>query len=58
MSTKGLILSCIIDAMGGQDVATADIPGDFLQTGYDKGDIHINMEEGMVTQSEEIGPAY
>ena len=26
------------------DVATSDIPGAFLQTDYDKGDIHMNME--------------
>ena len=38
------MLSCIIDAMEGQDVATSDIPGDFLQNDYDKGDININME--------------
>ena len=30
MSTEGLILSCMIDSMEGQEVATADIPGAFL----------------------------
>ena len=32
LSTKFLMLSCMIDAMEGQDVATVDITGDFLQT--------------------------
>ena len=37
------MLLLIIDAMEGQDAATADIPGDFLQTEYEKGEIHIKM---------------
>ena len=37
------MLSCMIDAMEGRDVATADISGDILQIDYDKGDIHINI---------------
>ena len=44
MSTEGLMLSLIIDAMEGRDVATAYISGAFLKTYYDKGDIHIKME--------------
>ena len=44
VSTEGLMLSYIIEAMEGQDVATADIPGYFLQNYYYKGDIYINME--------------
>ena len=44
VSTEGLMLSCMIDAMEGQEVTTADIPGAFLQTDYDKEDIHIKME--------------
>ena len=36
VSTEGLMLSCMIDAMKGREVATVDIPGAFLQTGYDK----------------------
>ena len=30
VSTEGLMLSCMIDAMEGREVATADIPGSFL----------------------------
>ena len=52
------MLSCMIDATEGREVATADIPGSFLQTGYDKGDIHIKLEEAMVTRLEEIDPEY
>ena len=54
VSTGGLMLSCMIDAMEGRDVATLDIPGAFLQTDYDKGDIHIKLEGAMVTLLEEI----
>ena len=43
MFIEGLVLLLIIDAMEGQDAATADIPGDFLQTEYEKGEIHIKM---------------
>ena len=52
------MLSCIIDAMEGWEVATADIPGDFLQTNYDKGDIHIKLEGAMVALLEDIDPEY
>ena len=30
VSTEGLMLSCMIDAMEGREVATSDIPGAFL----------------------------
>ena len=44
--------------MEGRGVATYDIPGDFLQTYYDKGDIHIKMYGEMVNLLEDINPAY
>ena len=44
--------------MEGREVANADIPGAFLQTDYDKGDIHIRLEGEMVTILEEIDPEY
>ena len=50
------MLLCMIDAMEGREVATSDIPGAFLQTYYDKGDIHIKMEGDMVTLLKEIYP--
>ena len=52
------MLSRMIDTMEGQEVATADIPGDLLQTDYDKGDIHIKLEGAMITLLEEIDPEY
>ena len=56
VSNEGLMLSCMIYAMEGQEVATANIPGAFLQTDYDKGYIHIKLEGYMVTLLEEIDP--
>ena len=43
-STEGLMISCMIDTIEVRDVATSGIPGSFLKTYYDKGDIHIKME--------------
>ena len=54
VSTGGLMLSCMIDEMEGREVATSDIPGAFLQTDYEKGDIYIKLEGAMVTLLEEI----
>ena len=48
------MLPFMIGTMEVQDVATSEIPGNFLQTDYDKGDININMEGEMVTQLEKI----
>ena len=58
VSTEGLMLSCIIYAMEVREVATADIPGAFLQIDYNKGDIHIKLEWFMVALLEEIDPEY
>ena len=49
MSTEGLVLFCIIGAMEGREVATANIPGAFLWTDYDKGGLNIKLEGAMVT---------
>ena len=54
--TEGLIISCMIYVTEVRYVATSDIPGAFLQTDYNKGDIHINMEGAMVTLLKEINP--
>ena len=48
----------MIDTMEVREVSTADIPGAFLKTDYDKGDIHIKLEGAMVTLLEEIEPEY
>ena len=52
------MLSCMIDATEGRELATAEIPGAFLQTDYDKGDIHIKLEGSMVKLLEYIYPGY
>ena len=48
ISTEGLMISSMIDAMNGRDVATSENQGAFLQTEFDKGDIHINIKGEMV----------
>ena len=48
----------MIYAMEVREIATSDIPGAFLQTDYDKGDIHIKLEGAMVTLLEDIDPEY
>ena len=58
MSVEGLMLSCVIDAIEGQEVATANTPGSFLHTDYEKGEIHIKLEGAMVTLLEDIEPEY
>ena len=58
VSTEGLILSCMIYAMEVWEVVTDGTPGDFLQTNYDKGDIHTKLEGVMVTLLEEIELKY
>ena len=57
-TTEGLILSCMIDAMEGLEVANANIPGAFLQTKYDKVDIKIKLEGAVVPLLEDIDPGY
>ena len=56
VSTEGLILSFMIDAMEGRDVENSDIPGAFLQTYYEKRDVCIKMEVEMVNLPEKIYP--
>ena len=48
----------MIDLMEGREVATSDIPGAFLQTNYDKVDIHIKQEGAMVALLEYFDPEY
>ena len=58
VATQALILSCMIDAKEGRDVATADIPGAFLQTEYDKGDTHIRIEGPMLDLLTKLDPSH
>ncbi|VEU33958.1 unnamed protein product [Pseudo-nitzschia multistriata] len=48
VSLYALVLSCIIDAIEGRDVATVDIPGAFLQTPMPEGeDVYIRLDGTM-----------
>ena len=48
-SLAGLIITCVIDAHEKRDVATVDIPGDFLQTKMPKNEenVHVVLDEKM-----------
>ena len=52
------MLSCMIDAMEGWDIATADTPEYFLQNDYDKRDINIKMYGTIVIILKDIDLAY
>ena len=58
VSTKSIMISCMVDKMEFWEVTTADIPGAFLQNDYEKGDIHINLEGSVVNLLENINPKY
>ena len=57
-SQYALILSCVIDAIEGRDMATVYIPGVFLQTPLpeDEDDIYIRFDGPMVELLYKIGP--
>jgi hypothetical protein len=48
VATEALLLSCVIDAAEGRDVATCDIPGAFMQS--DMKDKVIMKLEGVMTE--------
>ena len=43
------MLLYMIDTMEVREVSTSNIPGSFLQSDYDKGDIDINLKGGVFT---------
>jgi hypothetical protein len=55
VTTEGLMFSCIIDAKEGRDVATADIPGTFMQTDLDKM-VHMRLDGAMAELLVKIDP--
>ena len=55
VSTHALMATCLIDAIEGRNVATADIPGAFLQATMDE-DVWIKFEGAMVDVLLEIDP--
>jgi hypothetical protein len=48
VAIESVMLSCMIDAHEGRNVATADIPGAFMQT-YMEGTVHMMLEGKMAT---------
>jgi hypothetical protein len=56
VSIQGLILSCMIDAKEKRDVATANIPGAFLQIEYTEGDTHLRIEGTTAEMLAQIDP--
>ena len=54
-----IMLSCMIDAHQGRDVATVDIPGAFLQTKWPKGekDVHVMLDGEMAMLLAKVDPA-
>ena len=52
------MLTCMIDAYEGRDVATVDIPGAFLQTKMPKGekDVHVILDGRMAELLAKIAP--
>ena len=58
VTTESLMLIFMIDAMKGRDISTSGIPGAFLQTDYNKVDMHINLEGVVITLLEDIDLDY
>ena len=56
ISNEALMLSCMIDAMEGQDVTISGIPDAFMQTPYDGGDVHIRIDGPMCMLLAKIDP--
>ena len=57
-SLAGIMLTCMIDAFEGRDVATVDIPGAFLQTKMpkDEPDVHVVLDGRMAELLAKISP--
>ena len=57
VSIEALFLTCIIDAKEGRDVATADLPGFFLQTPADENeDLVLRLDKHMARALLRIDP--
>ena len=52
---ESLLLSCVIDAAEGRDVATVDIPGAFMQADMDE-TVHVRMEGRMAELIVKLDP--
>lgn len=55
VATEALLLSCVIDAKEGRDVATCDIPGAFMQADMDEL-VHAKLEGAMLDSLVKLNP--
>ena len=55
VATEALILTCVIDAIEGRDVATCDIPGAFMQSDM-KGKVIMKLEGVMAEVIMKLDP--
>jgi hypothetical protein len=55
MSIEAVLLSCVIDAQEGCDVATVDIPGAFMQAEPDEV-LHVKLEGQMAELMARLDP--
>uniref|UniRef100_A0A7S2W0X4 Reverse transcriptase Ty1/copia-type domain-containing protein n=1 Tax=Eucampia antarctica TaxID=49252 RepID=A0A7S2W0X4_9STRA len=56
VATEALLITCLVDALEGRDVATVDIPGAFMQADIERDDIHMKLEGIMVDILTKIYP--
>jgi Reverse transcriptase (RNA-dependent DNA polymerase) len=57
VSIESIMLSCVIDAKEGHHVATADIPGAFMQADMDEV-VHMRLEGTMIDLLLNVAPEY
>ena len=57
VAIESVILSCVIDALEGRDVATVDIPGAFMQADMDE-EVHIKLEGPMADILIKLDPKF
>ena len=57
ISVEALFLTCLIDAMEGQSVATCDVPGAFLQADIDE-QIHVHLDGELAELLVKVDPTY
>ena len=54
---EALFLTCLIDAMEGQSVATCDVPGAFMQVDIDE-QIHVRLDGELAEMLMKVYPTY
>ena len=56
VTTEGLLLTCLIDALEGRDVAAVDIPGAFMMLEMEGPDTYMKLEGKTVHILSKIDP--